>query len=111
MLDLEDGCAGLSQSEMVAWIKDFVDTYHGKTSRYPILYTNRSWWQTCTGDSMAFRDTCPLDFASWNSSPGAIPGGWPYQTFWQYNDHCRWGGDSDEFNGSMDRLKVLAKGY
>ena len=110
MLDLEGDCSGLSTSTMVAWIQDFVNTYHATTTRYPILYTNRSWWQTCTGDSSAFASTCPLDLASWNSAPGTIPGDWGYQTIWQYNDSCKWGGDSDEFNGSLDRLKVLAKG-
>lgn len=110
MLDLEGDCSGLSTSAMVAWIQDFVNTYHAATTRYPILYTSRSWWQTCTGGSSAFASTCPLDLASWNSVPGTIPGGWGYQTIWQYNDSCEWGGDSDEFNGSLDRLKVLAKG-
>ncbi|OCL06091.1 glycoside hydrolase family 25 protein [Glonium stellatum] len=110
MLDLEDDRSGLSTSAMVAWIQDFVNTYHAATTRYPILYTNRGWWQTCTGGSSAFASTCPLHLASWNSAPGAIPGGWGYQTIWQYNDSCEWGGDSDAFNGSLGRLKVLAKG-
>lgn len=44
MLDIEyapsgDKCYGLSASAMVAWIQDFVDTYHSKTKRYPIIYT------------------------------------------------------------------------
>ena len=110
MLDVEGGCSGLSKTEMVAWIKDFADTYHRITKRYPIIYTNRSWWQTCTGNSKAFKDTCPLDFASWNPSPGTLPGGWRAYTFWQYDDHNKWGGDSDQFNGSLDQLKKLAKG-
>jgi len=110
MLDLEAGCSGLSKTAMVNWIKDFSDTYNRITHRYPIIYTTRSWWQTCTGDSTAFKNTSPLDLVRWASTPGPIPGGWPFHTFWQYNDHNKWGGDSDLFNGSLDQLKKLAKG-
>ena len=111
MLDLEvSDCDGLSTSEMVDWIRDFVDTYQSATTRYPILYFSRSWWSECTGDSTAFSDECPLDVASWNSEVGSIPGGWPYQTIWQYADSNTYGGDSDEFNGSLDSLKKLATG-
>lgn len=51
MLDIEYNpsgatCYGLSASAMVSWIKSFVDTYHTKTGRYPIIYTTNDWWQT-----------------------------------------------------------------
>jgi len=115
MIDLESEngipkCYGKNPANMVAWIQDFVNTYHSKTGRYPMIYTNRDWWTTCTGDSDAFSSTCPLVLASWNSVPGPIPGGWPYQTIWQYNDHSPWGGDSDSFNGDLTRLTKLATG-
>ncbi|KAK8069300.1 hypothetical protein PG994_005916 [Apiospora phragmitis] len=113
MLDLEPGtsqCYGLSASAMVAWIRDFSDTYHGKTGRYPMLYTNPSWWTACTGDSKAFVQTNPLVLARYASSPGSIPGGWPYQTIWQYADKYTYGGDGDKFNGDEAGLKKLALG-
>jgi GH25 family lysozyme M1 (1,4-beta-N-acetylmuramidase) len=114
MLDLESEgsstCWGLSTSAMVAWIKAFSDEYHSKTSRYPMLYTNPSWWSTCTGNSNAFVSTNPLVLARYASSPGTIPGGWPYQTIWQNADSYTYGGDSDIFNGSLDNLKKLATG-
>lgn len=110
MLDLEDSCSGMSASAVVSWIQDFVNTYHGSTGRYPILYFSPSWWKSCTGDSTAFHTTCPLDLASWNSEIGPIPGGWPYQTFWQYADSNPYGGDSDSFNGSPANLAKLATG-
>ncbi|KAI9695095.1 MAG: hypothetical protein M1820_008920 [Bogoriella megaspora] len=110
MLDLEGDCSGLSNSAMVSWIKSFVDEYHSQTTRYPILYFSPSWWTECTGDSTAFSDTCPLDLAVWGDSPGKAPGGWPYQTIWQYADTNDYGGDSDEFNGSEDSLEKLATG-
>jgi GH25 family lysozyme M1 (1,4-beta-N-acetylmuramidase) len=114
MLDLEsesDGeCWGLSASAMVAWIKEFSDHYHSRTGVYPMLYTNPSWWRTCTGNSNAFVNTNPLVLAHYSSSVGAIPGGWPYQTIWQNSDSYKYGGDSDIFNGDLAGLKRLAKG-
>jgi GH25 family lysozyme M1 (1,4-beta-N-acetylmuramidase) len=110
MLDLEADCSGLTASKMVAWIQDFVDEYEKLSGRYPILYFSRSWWTECTDDSKLFSKTCPLDLASWNPSIGEIPGGWPFQTFWQYADTNDFGGDSDRFNGDLDGLKKLATG-
>jgi GH25 family lysozyme M1 (1,4-beta-N-acetylmuramidase) len=115
MLDLEaypdeDTCYKMNKSAMVKWIQDFVNTYHSKTGRYPMIYTNPSWWEQCTGDSTVFSKTCPLVLASWASAPGPIPGGWPYQTIWQNNDHYAFGGDSDLFNGDLTQLKTFAKG-
>nr|QNJ46249.1 GH25 muramidase [Metarhizium sp.] len=115
MVDLESEkghppCWGLSHSAMVAWISEFVAAYHKKTTRYPMLYTNPSWWSACTGNSKAFKDTCPLVLARYASSPGAIPGGWPAQTIWQNSDKSPWGGDSDMFNGDLAQLKKLATG-
>jgi len=94
----------------VDWISDFVNTYHAKTSRYPVLYFSPSWWETYTGNSAAFSKTCPLWLAAWGSSPGPVVGDWATWTFWQYADTNPYGGDSDEFNGAFDRLQVLAKG-
>ncbi|OIW26653.1 glycoside hydrolase family 25 protein [Coniochaeta ligniaria NRRL 30616] len=114
MLDLESEggatCWGLSTSAMVAWIKAFSDRYHSQTGRYPMLYTNPSWWTSCTGNSNAFVSTNPLVLARYASAPGTIPGGWPYQTIWQNSDSYAYGGDSDIFNGSLDNLRKLATG-
>ncbi|KAI1406339.1 glycoside hydrolase family 25 protein [Hypoxylon fuscum] len=110
MLDLEGNCAGLSTSAMVSWIKDFSDTYHSKTGRYPLLYTNPSWWSSCTGGSSAFINTNSLVLARYSSSSGTPPGGWPYYTIWQFNDAYQYGGDSDTFNGDIAGLKKLAAG-
>ncbi|KAI0798312.1 glycoside hydrolase family 25 protein [Xylaria sp. FL0064] len=109
MLDLEGDCV-LSTSATVSWIKDFSDTYHSKTGVYPLIYTNPSWWSSCTGNSNAFINTNPLVLARYSSSAGTPPGGWPYYTFWQYNDAYKYGGDSDLFNGDMAGLLRIAKG-
>ncbi len=114
MLDLESEsageCWGLSASAMVAWIKAFSDRYHSREGVYPMLYTNPSWWKDCTGNSNAFVKTNPLVLAHYSSTVGTIPGGWPYQTIWQNSDSYAYGGDSDIFNGSLDRLQALARG-
>ncbi|KZF21457.1 glycoside hydrolase family 25 protein [Xylona heveae TC161] len=115
MLDIEYNpsgatCYGLSQSSMVSWIQDFVNTYHSKTSRYPLIYSTDDWWSTCTGNSAAFHTTSPLVLARYASSPGTIPGSWPYQTIWQNADSYTYGGDSDLFNGDLTSLKKLATG-
>nr|QNJ46256.1 GH25 muramidase [Gelasinospora cratophora] len=115
MIDLESvsgkaTCFGLSTSAMVSWIKSFSDRYYAKTGRYPMIYTNYSWWNQCTGNSASFAATNPLVLARWSSTVGTLPGGWSVQTIWQNADTYTYGGDSDVFNGSLDRLKALAKG-
>lgn len=103
-------CYGLSHSAMVAWIKDFSDTYHKKTTRYPIIYSTADWWKTCTGNSAAFHTTNPFWVAHPGSSVGPLAGGWTFETIWQNTDKSKWGGDGDVFNGSLTQLKKLATG-
>lgn len=114
MLDIEyapkgDSCFGVGASDMVAWIKDFGDTYKGKTGRLPMIYTTADWWKTCTGDASGFEDY-PLVLARYGDSVGTIPGGWKSQSFWQNSDSYKYGGDSDFWNGSEANLKKFAKG-
>ncbi|KAJ5123818.1 Glycoside hydrolase superfamily [Penicillium bovifimosum] len=113
MLDIEYNpsgatCYGLSASAMVSWIKDFGTTYKAKTGRYPMIYTTADWWNTCTGGSTAFSNDYPLVLARYSSSVGTIPGGWPYQSFWQNSDAYSYGGDSEIWNGSEASLKTFA---
>ena len=115
MLDIEyapsgNTCYGLSASAMVSWISDFVNTYHSSTGRWPMIYSTNDWWSTCTGNSKAFSSNSPLVLARYGSSPGTIPGGWPFQTIWQNSDAYKYGGDSDVFNGALENLKKLATG-
>lgn len=114
-LDLEnvagvDYCYGLSTASMSAWIHAFSDTYHNATGVYPVLYTRANWWNQCTGSDSSFAATNPLWLASYNSTPGALPAGWGYYTFWQFADSGTFPGDQDVFNGTLDRLVALAKG-
>lgn len=122
-------CWGLGTGEMVAWIgevssstpdrlrgeggadgKQFSERYRERTTRYPMIYTNPSWWRECTADSKVFGDTNPLVLARWASAVGAIPGGWAAQTIWQNSDAYEFGGDSDFFNGSEEDLRRFAMG-
>lgn len=75
-----------------------------------MLYTNPSWWTTCTGNSNAFVNTNPLVLARYSSTIGTVPGDWPYQTIWQYADSYAYGGDADRFNGDQAALVKLATG-
>ncbi|EPQ50442.1 N O-diacetyl muramidase [Gloeophyllum trabeum ATCC 11539] len=98
-------CYGLSASAMVSWIKDFSNTYHSSTGRYPVIYTTTDWWTTCTGNSASFASTNPLWLARYASSVGTLPAGWIYETFWQYADSGANPGDQDYFNGDAAGLK------
>ncbi|MEU8225509.1 lysozyme [Kribbella sp. NPDC048915] len=100
-------CYGLSASAMVSWIRDFVNTYKARTGRDAVIYTNYDWWSRCTGNSTAFNSTNPLWVARYSSSPGTLPGGWPFYTFWQYTSSPL---DQNRFNGAYDRLQALANG-
>jgi GH25 family lysozyme M1 (1,4-beta-N-acetylmuramidase) len=103
-------CYGKSASAMVSWIKDFTSTYKAKTGRDAVIYTTTSWWKQCTGNSGAFGNTNPLWIARYASSPGGLPAGWGFYTFWQYTSTGPTVGDHNYFNGAMDRLKALANG-
>ncbi|WP_236790486.1 lysozyme [Amycolatopsis sp. GM8] len=99
-------CYGLSAAAMTAWIKDFSDTYHARTSKWPAIYTSTSWWSQCvSGD---FSSTNPLWVARYASSVGALPFNWGVYTFWQYSSSPI---DQDSFNGAYDRLQVFATNH
>ncbi|RKE17792.1 lysozyme [Streptomyces sp. TLI_171] len=103
-------CYGLSQAGMVSWIRDFSNTVHTKTGRYPVIYTTTDWWTTCTGNNGSFGATNPLWVARYASSVGTLPNGWSYQTIWQYADSGTLPGDQNYFNGAFDRVQALANG-
>ncbi|WP_367048668.1 lysozyme [Streptomyces sp. Je 1-332] len=103
-------CYGLSHQGMVNWVRDFFRTYKAKTGRDVVLYTSTSWWKTCTGNYSGFSKTNPLWVPRYGSSVGALPGGWKYQTVWQYTSTGAMVGDHNRFNGSLDRVKAFANG-
>ncbi|MFK3980797.1 GH25 family lysozyme [Micromonospora sp. NPDC050397] len=119
MLDLEWGpasvptCFGLSQSEMVTWIDEFLDRVKTRTGRTAMIYTNRNWWNPCVG-STSFGGH-PLAHPCYCASPGTLANGWSRFTVWQYTSTGSVPGvsgnvDQDVFNGSMADLQALATG-
>ena len=78
-------CYGLAPSAMVTWIQSFITEMKKDSGKTPVIYTSTSWWDTCTGNSAAFK-TDPLWLASWGVSVPSIPSAWPNLTFWQYSD-------------------------
>jgi GH25 family lysozyme M1 (1,4-beta-N-acetylmuramidase) len=99
-------CDGKSKSAMTAWTKDFSDTYHARTEKYPTIYTSTRWWSQCVdGD---FSSTNPLWVARYASGGGTLPYNWSVYTFWQYSSSPI---DQDTFNGAYDRLTVLATNH
>lgn len=117
MLDLEynpsgPDCYGLSDAQMVDWVRGFSDEVKRLTGRYPVIYTTANWWKMCTGNSGAFNKTNPLMIANWGPDPYPLPN-WPFHTIWQYTSRGRVAGingnvDMDVFNGTYERLKALA---
>jgi len=114
MLDIEydpygtNSCYGLTPAQMSAWITDFSTTVNTLTGRFPTIYSTTNWWNTCTGFDPNFGANNPLFIASYNSTPGAMPAGWDYQTLWQYSDTGVFPGDQDVFNGSTTQLSTFA---
>jgi len=101
-------CYGFSHSGMVSWIAAFLNRYHDRTGRWAVIYTTTDWWSTCTGNYSGFWANSPLWIARYTSSPGTLPAGAPTWSFWQYSSTGPFAGDSNQWNGTLDRLKVLA---
>jgi len=101
-------CYGLSQSSMRSWITSFSNEYHAKTTRWPVLYTTTDWWNTCIGNYNAWSGNSPLWIARYASAVGALPPGYSVYSFWQWSSSATFAGDSDVWNGTLARLKVLA---
>jgi GH25 family lysozyme M1 (1,4-beta-N-acetylmuramidase) len=118
MLDIEynpygSTCYGISQTSMVNWIRDFINRYHFRTSRWAVIYTTFDWWNTCTGNYGGFAVNNPLWLARYSINPGPLCRGWTFRTIWQFTDSGRISGisglvDRDHFNGSRARLLALA---
>ncbi|MFE5207935.1 lysozyme [Streptomyces sp. NPDC056600] len=103
-------CYGKTQSQMVAWIRDFVNTYKARTGRDAVIYTATSWWTECTGNNSGFGATNPLWVARYATAVGTLPAGWSYYTMWQYTSTGPIVGDHNRFNGAYDRVQALALG-
>lgn len=102
-------CYGLTASQMVGWIKNFVTEYAAREHAFPVIYSTTNWWKTCTGNSAAFAGEDPFWVANYGAAGGGpLPKGWDYYSFWQYSDSGAQPGDQDVFNGAYADLRTLA---
>ncbi len=108
MLDMEYNpygatCYGLSTTAMVNWISKFDSEIKAKTGQLPIIYTPRSWWNTCTGNSTGFGHT-PLWVPDYSSSASpALPAGWATWASWQYTSTGTVAGIPDPGHTDLDQ--------
>jgi GH25 family lysozyme M1 (1,4-beta-N-acetylmuramidase) len=108
--DKTDQCYGLTPAALVSWVSAFDTEVQLKTGRLPIIYTPRSWWNTCAGGSTAFGQM-PLWVPALTTaaSPG-LPAGWGNWSIWQYSSSGTVNGINDPNNTDLDQLNpaVLA---
>jgi GH25 family lysozyme M1 (1,4-beta-N-acetylmuramidase) len=103
-------CYNLTQSQMVAWLQNFINEYAFKEHAFPVIYSTTDWWTTCTGNYGGFARNDPLWIANYSASGGGpLPRGWGFYTFWQYSSAGSLPGDQDVFNGAFSQLQVLAR--
>jgi|GEM_PF-495997 len=105
--NLGNTCYNMSASTMVAWIRDFSNQVQFRTGRLPMIYTTTDWWTRCTGNSGAFSNQA-LHIAAYSTVVGTLPKSWSDYSVWQYSSSGPFAGDSNAWNGTLDRLKVFA---
>ncbi|WP_051099241.1 lysozyme [Actinopolyspora mortivallis] len=105
-----DDCYGLGPAEMSQWIAEFSDTYRALTGRFPMIYTTRHWWNTCTGGNTGFAGNNPLWVARYGPRVGELPAGWASHTMWQYDNEGVLPGDQNLFRGDAAALRRFATG-
>ena len=106
---LGNTCYNMSPGQLVDWIRDFSNTVQSLTGRQPAIYTTNDWWSTCTGNNPGFAGQ-PLHLARYAASPGTLPNGWTFYSFWQYSSSGPYAGDSNVWNGNYAQLKAFAFG-
>jgi GH25 family lysozyme M1 (1,4-beta-N-acetylmuramidase) len=110
MLDLE-GPNDLSDAQMEAWIREFLERVYERTGVRGQVYTSPSWWSREVGDTAWFATNGyrVITVAHWTTAPApTVPAGdwagfgW---TFWQYTSNGSVPGiagrvDLDRYNGT-----------
>lgn len=103
-----DMCYGLTQKQMGEFTNSFVNQYKARTGVYPTIYTAKSWWNTCVGDTYTNTAT-PLWLASYTTTMSKIPLPWTKHAIWQYTPKDDLGIDLNVFNGTYTQLSNWAK--
>jgi GH25 family lysozyme M1 (1,4-beta-N-acetylmuramidase) len=113
VLDLEVN-NNVSPAALIRWTGAYLSEIKRLTGRDAIIYTGPYFWKTKMANSTAFTNH-PLWAASYTTSKTlTLFGGWGFYTFWQYTSSATMRGlpgkvDMSRFNGTLDRLNVLAK--
>ncbi|MCD6497480.1 MAG: hypothetical protein J7M25_04145 [Deltaproteobacteria bacterium] len=107
---------GLSDSQVVSAIQQWIDRVEGQLGVQPIVYTSASLWSQYTDNSAAFADY-PLWVAHYTSPSGPfwVPDAWSNWEFWQYSSSGSVAGisgnvDMDFFNGDRTALVAFTVG-
>lgn len=110
VLDIEVS-DNLSPAKLAADIGIWIDSVKAAIGRYPIIYTDHSFWN---GSVDADFGHCPLWIAEWETDkPPLLPKGWSRWIFWQYADNGTLAGipdaqgkvDLDYFYGDEQSIK------
>ncbi|GAB3929476.1 hypothetical protein GCM10011575_26980 [Microlunatus endophyticus] len=104
--DSSKPCYGKTPAQMLTWMKSFTTYYWSKLHRHIPIYTNISFWKTCVGNTTHYGTTNPLWIAYYGKTLPAMPGGWNYETIWQYSGSGA--ADLDRFSSGLTQLKKLA---
>jgi GH25 family lysozyme M1 (1,4-beta-N-acetylmuramidase) len=103
-------CYNLTPTQMVTWIRAFVEEVAHKIGRRPMIYTNTNWWNPCTGNDSSFGEY-PLDIAGYTATAPRLPAGWNTFAVWQYaagSNAIAGNYDKDVYNGDEHALQALA---
>lgn len=92
-------------------IKDWLDLVEAATTRKPVIYTARGFWNDILGSPSGF-EQYPLWVASYRTDRPTMPGNWTNYQFWQYTEKGQVDGitgnvDKNIFNGSRQQLKKM----
>lgn len=114
--DAGEGGPARTPEYMTAWFADYCRILHDECGMWPIAYTYYYFYHT-TLHNVKLPETsknCPLWIADYSEPYTLTVGDWKYHTFHQYTSTGRIKGfgnkrfDLNRFNGSAERLAVLA---
>jgi GH25 family lysozyme M1 (1,4-beta-N-acetylmuramidase) len=114
VLDIEDNpyggkCYGMGHAKMVAWIHAFINEYHTRTGRWPIINTFTEWWKSCTGNSTVFAAKDPLWINNHKSTATPLPAGWHTYTIWQWAEAGPLPGDQNVIKAGLYKALLPEK--
>ncbi|MFA0963677.1 glycoside hydrolase family 25 protein [Roseivirga sp. BDSF3-8] len=109
VLDIEIA-HGVDPEQLTRDVKLWVDIVEKAIGRYPIIYTDRSFWDKNITEDFSH---CPLWLAEWESAHAPyLPKGWKNWAFWQYTQTGYVNGvkagtkvDLNHFNGTVGSLR------